>query len=97
MRFSERKVIHLLFTLDNDFMIALSDMRKFGRVELQDEKGTKEILENLGPEPLSSSFSFSKFKKLFKGRRGRVKSLLMNQEFIAGVGNIYSDEILWRA
>ncbi len=89
--------IHLLFTLDNGHMLAFSDLRKFGRVELKDEKGTKEILGKLGPEALSSDLSFLKFKKLFKGRRGRVKSLLMNQKFIAGVGNIYSDEILWRA
>jgi len=49
----------------------------------------------LGPEPLDKDFTFSKFKSVLK--RGRIKQVLMNQEIIAGIGNIYSDEILWHS
>jgi len=56
----------------------------------------KEIKE-LGPEPLEKSFTFSKFKEIFTKKKGKIKQLLMNQNVIAGIGNIYSDEILWYA
>jgi len=54
-------------------------------------------LQNLGPEPLEKGFTPSKFKKLLKGKRGRIKPLLMDQTFIAGIGNIYSQEALFLA
>ncbi|MBZ9578012.1 DNA-formamidopyrimidine glycosylase [Patescibacteria group bacterium] len=91
--------IHLLFTLDNRKMLALSDLRKFAKVELwrtEDLKNSKE-LKSLGPEPLEKSFTFEKFKEVLENKKGKVKQVLMNQEIIAGVGNIYSDETLWAA
>lgn len=91
--------IHLLFKLDDGRMIALSDVRKFAKVELWKSKDLLESKEfkNLGPEPLEKSFTFEKFKKLFENKKGRIKQVLMDQNVIAGIGNIYSDEILWRA
>jgi formamidopyrimidine-DNA glycosylase len=50
-----------------------------------------------GPEPLTTTFSSAKLAERLKGRSGRLKTLLLNQSFIAGVGNIYADEALWRA
>ena len=47
--------------------------------------------------PLEKDFTFEKFKEILKGRRGKIKQILMDQEVIAGIGNIYSDEALWRA
>lgn len=91
--------IHLIFFLDNKSMIALSDLRKFAKVELwrtSDLINSGE-LKKLGPEPLEKSFIFKTFKKVLKNRKGRIKQVLMNQEVIAGIGNIYSDEILWRS
>lgn len=91
--------IHLIFFLDNGEMLALSDLRKFAKVELwksEELKNSKEF-KNLGPEPLNSDFNFEKFKKIFKNKKGKIKQVLMNQEVIAGIGNIYSDEILWHA
>ncbi len=95
----EDPFIHLAFKLDNGQTLALSDMRKFARIELweKEEFEKKGVLHDLGPEPLASAFTFDSFEALFKGRRARIKSLLMNQKFISGIGNIYSDEILWRA
>ena len=52
----------------------------------------------LGPDPLSRQFTFRLFKKrLFKKPRGKIKQVLMDQSIVAGIGNIYSDEMLWRA
>ena len=54
-------------------------------------------LKNLGSEPLDKKFTFERFKDRFSGKKGKIKQVLMNQEIIAGIGNIYSDEILWQA
>ena len=92
--------IHLIFYLDNGKMLAFSDLRKFGKIIL----GTKEQIENLleikklGPEPLDKSFTIEKFKEALRQARGKkIKQVLMDQEVIAGIGNIYSDDILWTA
>jgi formamidopyrimidine-DNA glycosylase len=50
-----------------------------------------------GPEPLARSFTAARFAELLRGRSGRMKTLLLNQAFVAGIGNIYADEALWRA
>lgn len=93
------RFIHLVFFLDNNKMIALSDLRKFAKVELWE---TKELLnskefKNLGPEPLDKNFTFKKFKSCLAARRGKIKQVLMDPYTIAGIGNIYSSEALWRA
>jgi formamidopyrimidine-DNA glycosylase len=94
------RFLHLIFFLNNGWQLAISDLRKFAKVELWD----KEELENskefksLGPEPLEKDFTFEKFKEaLSKKKRGKIKQVLMDQNIIAGIGNIYSDEILWQA
>jgi formamidopyrimidine-DNA glycosylase len=96
--------IHLLFTLDNGLMLALSDLRKFAKIELwkTEDLENSEVMKSLGPEPLDKAFSFKKFEEALGGylkhkRKGKIKQVLMDQNIIAGVGNIYSDEILWRA
>jgi len=90
--------IHLLFFLDNGQMIALSDLRKFAKVELWETKELESLLDkNLGPEPLKENFTFEKFKELLEHKKGKIKQVLMNQNIISGIGNIYSDEILFEA
>ena len=91
--------IHLMFFLDNGKMLALSDLRKFAKVELWDSEELRESreLKKLGPEPLKKDFTFKKFKETLENKKGKIKQVLMNQEIIAGIGNIYSDEILWKA
>ncbi|MBI4101510.1 MAG: bifunctional DNA-formamidopyrimidine glycosylase/DNA-(apurinic or apyrimidinic site) lyase [Candidatus Nealsonbacteria bacterium] len=93
------RFIHLLFWLDNKKMLALSDLRKFAKVELWGSKELEEDedLKKIGPEPLARAFTYSKFKEVLKKRRGKIKQVLMDQEVLAGIGNIYSDEILWEA
>lgn len=91
--------IHLLFLLDNKKMLALSDLRKFAKAELWEkaELEKDEEIKKLGPEPLEKSFTASAFAKTLADKHGKIKQVLMNQNIIAGVGNIYSDEILWEA
>jgi len=96
----ENDYIHLMFFLDNKKMLAFCDLRKFGKAELwktEELKNSKE-LRRLGAEPLDKNFTFRKFKEIIlKKKKGKIKQVLMNQEVIAGIGNIYSDEILWEA
>ena len=91
------RFLHLVFYLDNGQMIALSDARKFAKVELWKTNELKKELEKLGPEPLDKSFTFEKFKDILKNKKGRVKQVIMNPEIIAGIGNIYASEALWQA
>lgn len=91
--------IRLLFALDNGEQLALSDLRKFAKIQLWGKKEWEksEEFKNLGPEPLERNFTFQKFKEYLKGRKKKIKQVLMDQSVIAGIGNIYSDEILWEA
>lgn len=97
---SYNRFIHLVFSLSNGKCLVLSDVRKFAKVIVLDSATMGEFndLKKIGPEPLEKSFTFSIFKKrIYKKLRGKIKQVLMNQEIIAGIGNIYSDEILWFA
>ena len=98
------RFIHLKFTFNNGKTLELSDMRKFAKITLIPKNHFKEGLEksvhltNIGPDPLVKSFTFALFKeRLSRKQNGRIKNVLMDQSVIAGVGNIYSDEALWRA
>ncbi|HHE76646.1 MAG TPA: DNA-formamidopyrimidine glycosylase [Candidatus Parcubacteria bacterium] len=89
--------IHLMFFLNNGGMIALSDLRKFAKVELLKRPEIEKELSAIGIDPLEKGFTFSKFQEALKNKKGEIKKVLMNQQTIAGIGNIYSDEILWEA
>lgn len=94
------RFIHIIFYLGNGYELAFSDVRKFGKVVLLE--GGKEFeskdLKHLGPDPMKEGFGFTDFKKaLGKKKDGAIKQILMAQEIISGIGNIYSDEILWKA
>ncbi|MEK7175804.1 MAG: bifunctional DNA-formamidopyrimidine glycosylase/DNA-(apurinic or apyrimidinic site) lyase [Patescibacteria group bacterium] len=92
--------VRLTFNLDNAKVLALSDMRKFAKITLVKTAELEKCLhlEHLGPEPLDPNFKLKAFSlQLLKRPKGKIKTVLMNQELIAGIGNIYSDEILWRA
>lgn len=91
------KYIRFIFFLDNGQMLAFSDLRKFGKIRLGDSADFSELAK-MGPEPLDQNFKFSDFlKAISKKKNGKIKQVLMDQDIIAGIGNIYSDEILWRA
>ena len=84
--------VHVRFDLDGGRQLRFSDLRKFGRVYLTDDVDS--LLSHLGPEPLSDEFTLAGFREGMRGRKRAIKSLLMEQEFLAGVGNIYADEAL---
>lgn len=85
----------VVLALDNGCQLRFNDARKFGRVYLVDD--AQDILGRLGPEPLDEAFTLKAFRARLAGRSGALKPLLLDQAFIAGVGNIYADEALWRA
>jgi formamidopyrimidine-DNA glycosylase len=89
--------IRLIFELDNGEMLALSDVRKFAKVLFGSREFISSLpdLDNLGPEPLGHEFTAKNFIDVFKSQRRKVKQVLIDQAVIAGIGNIYADEILW--
>ncbi len=95
----QNQYIRVVFYFNNGKEMAFSDLRKFGKFVFgkKDEVERSERIPELGPEPLERQFSFKNFKTIIAGRKRNIKQVLMDQEIIAGIGNIYSDEILWRA
>lgn len=94
------KFAHAVFSLSNKHYLVFSDARKFGKIALLDTAiaHNSKHLSNIGPEPLDKKFNLEKLKERFKIRsNGKIKAALIDQSVIAGIGNIYSDEILWRA
>ncbi len=89
------KHTHLSLSLDDGQDLRFVDLRKFGRVYLVTDP--EEVLGTLGPEPLDEDFGAEDFCGLFRSRKGMIKPLLLNQRFIAGLGNIYVDEALFKA
>jgi formamidopyrimidine-DNA glycosylase len=89
------KHTHLLLDLDDGRQLRFQDTRKFGRVYLVDDP--QQVTGGLGPEPLADAFTLDAFRRRLARRSGRLKSLLMNQQFLAGIGNIYADEVLFVA
>ncbi|MFW6268642.1 MAG: DNA-formamidopyrimidine glycosylase [Bacillota bacterium] len=93
------KHTHIILNFAEGFDLRFNNIRKFGRVYLinNDEPEKAGGLADLGPEPLSGDFTLEVFKKGFKNRTTFIKSLLLKQGFVAGLGNIYTDEALFEA
>lgn len=87
----------IVFVFQDYTQLSFTDVRGFGGVWLISDREFQRIpaLDNLGPDPLAESFTVTRFRDLLKGKRGKIKSLLMDQGFIAGIGNIYSQEALF--
>jgi len=85
----------VVFHLDDGRRLRFSDPRKFGRMALT--ACPEEWLGDLGPEPLDPDLTPERLAGMLRGRRVRLKPLLADQRFLAGLGNIYADEVLWRA
>ncbi len=85
----------LALTFDDGRELRFRDIRKFGRVGLYE--ADDDPFDGIGPEPLDPRFTLRAFRARIRGRRARLKPLLVDQAFVAGVGNIYADEALWRS
>jgi len=99
--------VRVVLELEDGRELRFRDIRKFGRFglygrdpvsgELVSEVGGAAVFAAIGPEPLADEFTVREFRRRLRRRKGRLKSLLLDQSFVAGVGNIYADEALWRA
>jgi formamidopyrimidine-DNA glycosylase len=85
-------------SFDTGARVGYRDVRRFGTWELLEREHLRPYLSaRLGPEPLAASFTAARLGALLAARRAPVKAFLLDQRRIAGVGNIYADEALWRA
>ncbi len=91
------KAVYLQLLLDNGSELRYRDQRKFGRVTLFPAGHPPKALEKLGPEPLAADFTVQALKNQLGKRRIAIKKALLDQEVIAGIGNIYADESLFLA
>ena len=99
--------VRLVLELADGRELRFRDIRKFGRIglygrdpvtgELVTEVGGTGVFAPFGPEPLDPAFTVRDFRRSLRRRKGRLKPLLLDQSFLAGVGNIYADEALWAA
>jgi formamidopyrimidine-DNA glycosylase len=92
--------VRVRLLLDDGRVVVLRDARRFGRVTVVDPGDYAReapTLAALGPEPLSDDFTVAGFAAGLAASRANVKSRLLDQRLVAGVGNIYADESLWRA
>ena len=87
------KHARVLFVFANAHRLAFEDQRKFGEIGLV--KDVDEFLKKRGLGPDALDISLSQFQEIFVNHRGAVKAILLNQKLIAGIGNIYADEILF--
>jgi formamidopyrimidine-DNA glycosylase len=89
------KTARVIFRFSDNRRLVFDDQRKFGEIELI--KDVDEYLQTRGLGPDALGVSLSQFKKIFGQHRGAVKAILLNQQLIAGIGNLYADEILFHA
>jgi formamidopyrimidine-DNA glycosylase len=104
---AEDPYVRLVLELADGREVHFRDIRKFGKIglygrdpasgDLVEEIGGAAVFAGVGPEPLADSFTVREFRMRLRRRKGRLKPLLVDQSFLAGVGNIYADEALWRA
>ena len=95
----ERKHAHVLIHFENGGTLVYEDVRKFGTLELLAPEllDSYFISKKLGPEPTEKDFDLGSFKLALKKSKKPIKSHLLDQTLVAGLGNIYVDEVLWRA
>jgi formamidopyrimidine-DNA glycosylase len=93
------KHTHVILDLDNGDQLRYIDPRQFGTIHLlpNDELDKISGLRTLGPEPIKEEFTLEGFTKALANKKTKIKGLLLDQTFIAGLGNIYCDEALFRA
>lgn len=85
---------HVIFYLDDGKQLRYNDVRKFGRMELIDKDEDYRCFKDLGPEPFSEEFCVQYCRDYLKEKKSPIKQALLDQSFVAGIGNIYADEIL---
>jgi len=94
---NDKKHDRVVFFLNKSQKLIYNDVRKFGFIKFFNNKNIKNSfhLKNLGPEPLGHEFNYVYFKKYIIGRNRGIKNIIMDQQFVSGIGNIYANEILF--
>ena len=92
----EPRFAKVVFDFEGGEHFAFEDMRMFGVADLVDDPDAFIRERGLGPDPLSRAFTAKRFAAMLHKRRGAIKSLLMTQEILAGLGNLYVDETLYQ-
>lgn len=89
---------HVLLSLSNGARITFNDPRRFGAMDIAptDQMQTHRLLAGIGPEPLGNQFDGDYLSESLEGRRTPIKSALLDQKIVAGLGNIYVCEVLFR-
>ena len=90
---------HVVFHMENGARITFNDPRRFGAMDMMPTDGAENhaLLAALGPEPLGNGFHPEYLVRALKGRNTTMKAALLDQKIVAGLGNIYVCEALWRA
>ncbi len=91
------KYSYIIFNFQNGSKLFFNDMRTFGALKIVNSFELVEIVNKYGIEPLQKNFKLNALSKIIKKRNLSIKALLLNQNLVAGIGNIYADEILFRA
>jgi formamidopyrimidine-DNA glycosylase len=87
----------VIWNFDDGSVLYFNDMRKFGYLKIVDRKEKEMIVSGYGLEPLTKNFTLKNFLKILEKRNAPIKAVLLNQALIAGIGNIYADEICFAA
>jgi formamidopyrimidine-DNA glycosylase len=87
----------IIFLFSDKTHLRFNDLRKFGELHLVENEKEVKGIKKLGPEPLGKEFSLSLFQEMLSQKKTKIKPLLMDQKFLAGVGNIYASESLYKA
>jgi formamidopyrimidine-DNA glycosylase len=93
----EPEYSRIIFYLNNGYNLYYVCPRKLGRVSLVEDEADFIHENKLGPDTYSDEFKWEDFREILKGKRGSIKTTLMNQKLLAGIGNVYSDEILFHS
>ncbi|MFT8882933.1 MAG: DNA-formamidopyrimidine glycosylase [Liquorilactobacillus hordei] len=91
------KHTHIIFEFTDGKQLRYNDVRKFGRMELvrTDKVNDLKGIKKLGPEPTETDFDLENFTNKLKNKNKMIKPALLDQTLVAGLGNIYADEVLW--
>ncbi len=88
---------HLIIYFKNNARLFYNDQRQFGIVQIIDETEFNIINKRQGIEPLDPKFTFKQFEKIIQNKKKNIKAFLLDQKLVTGIGNIYTDEILFDA
>lgn len=89
------KYTRVIFIFEDESKLYFNDMRLFGYIRIVDDQELEKIKKDMGPDALSPEFTAEYLRQALSGRKSEIKKSLLDQKIVAGIGNIYADEILF--